>query len=499
MKAISKDNREKIVKYIINIITVALMVYCIKALTDYDNMIYQTWKNQTIAKAVCAFIIIIFLMRKLKAVNWQSLVCTLIFIPIWIERMTFWKESPDILIILRYQIVAEWLAALIIIDMMLYKGVNDFYTKKNWLFVLYIALTIGMLLRRNGRIDPILLVIPFLLFMLVLTSEEKWEWFLHRMTDSWFFTFLYVAVRSLKEYPYKGGRYYGYFLNIGPFGMFMSCAFIMAFFAMMFSKKKYGRKSFQYCLSVLWIIGSAIFLWMIDTRTLLFGVAFAFISLFFLGRKDIGKKKTLTRLAILLGVVVILIVSFIMMLKCVGGDGLTNSHTAFRKWKNAGLLSPFVGIITRFKLMARDITGDTLGARIASALDLFTSGRISIAKAFVPYFNYEGNGPIGLQVEDYWAYNPHNNYIQVIVEYGYITAVEYFTLFVSSFVIAIKTYIKNRELKNLFPIMWLSMTLGLWLGEASSLMYPATFFSMLIICRFICLRNNSEHKTESSQ
>ena len=105
-----------------NVVVTALFVYCLKALTDYDNLEFQTWKNQASAKAIFAFMAIVFIMRQVKLLNWQSLLATILFIPCIIERMHFWKGSPDIIAILKPQMAAEWLAIMIIVDMLLYKN-----------------------------------------------------------------------------------------------------------------------------------------------------------------------------------------------------------------------------------------------------------------------------------------------------------------------------------------------------------------------------------------
>ena len=123
-----------------------------------------------------------------------------------IERFHFWRESPDILAILKPQMAAEWIALMIIIDMLVYGNVVNFAKTVNLMFILYAVMTLGMFYRRNGKMEPVLLVIPIFLFALVKLNRERMEWFLKRFTDSWFLIFVYVCVRSFREKPFTGRR-----------------------------------------------------------------------------------------------------------------------------------------------------------------------------------------------------------------------------------------------------------------------------------------------------
>lgn len=471
----------KIWYYIQNVIIMGLFMYCVKGLTDYDNEFYQTWKNQAAAKAIFAFMAIVFLVRKVRLINWQSLVGTLLFIPFFIERMHFWRESPDILNILKPQMIAEWLALMIIIDMILYKNINNIFKNMNILLLLYFALAFGMIYRRNGQTSPIILIFPMLLFMLIKMDKERWEWFLKCFINGWFGIFTYVVVRSVVENPYDGRRYYGYFLDIGPFGIFMTCALVMAIFALMYSKEKYGRKSIFYAVSVIWIAVAAVMLWIIDTRTILAGTFFALAFMFVFARKDTSKKQLIKR-GLLIGGVIVVIIALVVI-------GLF----ALRKTSNYdwyasagdGLLSPIYMHACRLAYAMNEMTGDTFGEQLISVIDKLSSGRISIAKAFSPYFNFEGNGPLGLELENgYWAFNAHNNFVQILIEYGYISLIEMSVLVIASLVQMIRKYLKSeKKAVDYLPILWISAMLGVWCGEVSSLYYPATFFGMMFIVR----------------
>ena len=60
-KIVNRIFSSKVWYYFQNIVVMGLFMYCIKGLTDYDNMEYQTWKNQAGAKAVFAFMAIVYI------------------------------------------------------------------------------------------------------------------------------------------------------------------------------------------------------------------------------------------------------------------------------------------------------------------------------------------------------------------------------------------------------------------------------------------------------
>ena len=490
---LKKFSESKIRYYVENIIVVGLLMYCIKALTDYDNMPWQTWKNQAGAKAVFAMAAVIFIVRRVRLINWQSLLGTVLFVPFVIERFHFWRESPDILAILKPQMAAEWIALMIIIDMLVYGNVVNFAKSINLMFILYAVMTLGMFYRRNGKMEPVLLVIPIFLFALVKLNRERLEWFLKRFTDSWFLIFVYVCVRSFKENPFTGRRYFGYFLDIGPFGIFMVCTLVMAIFALLYAREKYGRKSFFYIASIVWIVASSYMLWIIDTRTILSGVFFLLVFMYVYARKDVSGK-ALKKRGIIVGITILgIIILCVIGLAVFAG---TDSPYWYGKAEGKGLkslIAPLYMHASRFA-DAMNINKDaTLWQQFVEIVDRLSSGRITIAKAFSPYFNYEGNGPIGLEVQGYWAYNAHNNFVQILLEYGWFTLIEFVTLVIMGLVTAVKRYLKSdRSPIALLPVMWLAAMLGVWCGEVSSIYYPATFFGLMFISRLTAPEGENE-------
>ena len=273
----------------------------------------------------------------------------------------------------------------------------------------------------------------------------------------------------------------------------MVCCLIMAIFALLYSKEKYGRKSFFYIASIVWIVAASYMLWVIDTRTILSGVFFLFVFMYLYARKDVSQKALRKRGIVVAATILAIIVLCVICLAVFAG-----TSSAAWYWKASGkglksLIAPLYMHASRFA-DAMNINKDaTLWQQFVEIVDRLSSGRITIAKAFSPYFNYEGNGPVGLEVDGYWAYNAHNNFVQILLEYGWFTLIEFVTLVIMGLVTSVKRYLNSdRSPIALLPVMWLAAMLGVWCGEVSSIYYPATFFGLIFISRLMAPESENE-------
>ena len=482
---INKFTSTKLWYYIENLLVVGLFFYCIKFLTDYDNVYYQTWKNAAAAKAILAFTAIVFIIRKVKLLNWQSLVATLLFGAIAFERMHFWADAEDILNAIKPQLAAEWLYLMIIIDMLLFKNVNNLFKSVNYLAILYVLMAIGMIWRRHDRMDPIVLIFPMLLFALVKMNEEKKDWFVRRFIDGWFISYIYILIKSFTSNPYDGYRYYGCFINIGQFGIFMVCCFVLSISAIFYCKKTYGRKSILYIFSCVWLVSVCYMLYIIDTRTILVGVLTCCIYAFLYARNDMSRKSIRNRYKKLLMIIFAFVILFIVLIKV-----SSNIPNEWFKNNSSGFFSPLTHFLSYFNALGNMTIEGSPSQLLFEKIDKFTSKRLSIAKAYSEFFNFDGNGTLGVYVEkyEYWAYAAHNTYLQFLVEYGYLSLVELLILIVMTISKQVKVYLSSENnYFNLLPILWFGAMIGVWLGESDTFFYPITFFGFMFISRLLSL------------
>lgn len=472
-------------KYAEAVLLTGLFFLLILCLANYDNTYYQVPKYMKEAQFLTAMTAILFLVRRVRLFNWQSLVATVVFIPLTLFQLYLYREMSEIAQVVLYRLPFYWLTVMIIIDLYLYKGINKPKKEHALMLLLYVCMTVWMLFNRNTRNDPLYLVFPFGLMMLIRITKEDWEKLFLHFINGWFLVYLYAVIRSFVTNPYKGGRYYGYFVNIGSFGTFLCCAFIVALIAILYSKSKFGRKSFFYVGSLLWILSDMFMCYITSTRTLLIGILFALLTLFFVDRKDISKKATIRRICIIVGVAALLVAIYLVVF--FNAKSLLR-WSVVKKYKNGGLLSPLYVILNRMRNLNKQMDRSNIWTILWSSLDILSSNRLTIIREFGNYFNFSGNSPMYLEIEsiDYVAVSTHNTYAQCILDYGYGVAALYFSFVIGGLIVAVRNFLKRgRQVIDRLPLLWIPMTLGAWLGESCWMNFPITFFMIFLICRMI--------------
>ncbi len=491
----------KIWMYIKCLLITGLFAFMVKGLADYDTALYQTEKYFQADVFVFSFVLILFLIRKVKLINIPSLIATIIFIPIAYSQVMLWVESPDIQKILKIEVVAEWVVLMLIIDMLLYRNIN-LPGKENYILMfIYVILCTAMIFHRNGRNDPLYLVIPLGLFMLIKIDKKDWEELFRSLLGGFFLFFVFAVIKSFVTTPYKPythQRYYGYFTNIGAFGMFLSCVFVCALTAILYSKEKYGRKSVFYIVSWLWMISCCIMLWLTNTMTLFAGIFMTLVFWLLIARKDTSRKALIKRLLIIFGIILAFAAICLLIYLKYGHVSEWGLHKLARR---SGYMAPFYSFVERIVRVTNRLDRSSFKSFVFSLLDTFSSNRMTIIKAYSEYFNFTGNNPIGyiyLENIDYYAVSAHNNYVQVIVDYGYVASFVYFAFVLISLGTSIKKFwARGKKTIDLLPVLWIAMCLGVWLGEACGFTYPATFVMLILICRMIS--SGEEGQEEISQ
>ena len=474
----------KFVYYFKNLCVGLLFCLCIKNLIYYNEEFYQIWKDAAAAKAIIFFLLIIYCVRKPRLVNWQSLVATLAMGAILFFRYRSLIESPDIFNTVKFQVIAEWLSLLLIIDLCLYRNVSNLLSTNNSLLFFYVFFTVGAICRRHNQMGPLMLISPMLLFSLIKMDLERKEWLFQRLIDGWVFSFVFICTKCFIENPYSGEQYYGFFEVPGPFSIFVVCCFIIAIVALVYSKGKYGLRSFASAMCIIWLAACVGMLWIIGTRTSILGIYMCLIAIFMFARNDISRSKVFIR-----GIIVTIITIFFVGSLFLMPEICIKISSSWLESNAKGILSPVVKIINKFRWMK--IASEELSTKemIYNYLDIFSSKRLSIIKGYSDYFNFDGNGPIGFEttvVKSNYAYSAHNTYIQFLVEYGYLSIFELIILLVIAIKRSLKKYtMSQRNAIYLLPFLWLVSLLGVWVGESNTFFYPITFFGFMFIARLL--------------
>ncbi|MCQ2522727.1 MAG: hypothetical protein MJ123_00185 [Lachnospiraceae bacterium] len=479
------NNSGKFQKYILNIFYVILPALSIVFFCDYNDRVYQIDKDYAVAKAVLAFMIYIFLIKKVRLFNWASLAITVALIPIHYLYRAKYILSVEIVRNLDVEIWSRWLFLMILVDIILDFRKKDLKKELKRFslpaVILYLAMFIAMIICSHGRTEPSFLIIPLLMWFIVPISKDDYKNILYRFCDSWVVAFIYIVLKSFITNPYTGGRYYGSFVNIGAFGIFIGGCFAAAVFRLIDSKKRFGYKSYQFILSAVWMFLILIMTGLVNTRTLQFGILFNLIF-FFISASENADRKKIIRRAVIVGSTILVGVAAIAVLAylCRGMDSIKWAH---RATKTTGFESIKAFVIAHLAALTENTTtfytDDLKVGSLVNALDKLTSGRITLCMLFAKKITFLGSVGDGIQVGYYYAYNAHNAYIHDLYVYGILGGGLQIVWLIYSFVVLLKRWMKKRSLEVTFALCFLTALLGMMFGEIFTLYYCVMFFTML--------------------
>ena len=488
MENIMKD-KEKIIlnikNYTINLLAVLCIANMITNICDAGKEYYSTLKDIQYANAFLYLALFFFIVQKVRLLNWQSLVATLIYLPFGYAYKYFRVGSPDLFNCDKYMVWIIWLLLMIIVDMLLYHKYNATTRFYKTSLLLYVLMTVFLLYFRNGTKDPIMLAL-FGVYFLVPMNREKWREVINQICYGWLLAFVIILYRSLKNNPnvsFGNGRWYGDFINIGEFGLFMGCVMAVILYKLYQIKKEKTRKSFEY---VIWLISLMFAIWVtcrVSTVTLFIGIGCILLMGFIAIRKDATIKNVLYKLTfVVIGLLIVGILG-ILVLKALAGTNEAYWDSVLREGN--AFLKPVANIIKRAHYMfgkERTFSHSEIFASdsIINYIDLFASGRLSIIKVFSEYFNFSGNPTNTFMVGTYPAGNTHNAYTQMIFWYGYIGGALFISWIIYLVIKSVGLYIRTKKIDTVFPCVWMAMVLGVLLGEIVNFYWPIMVSTLLI-------------------
>lgn len=475
----------KIKEVVIGLIGTAALAATIVLFCNAQNAVYQTHKDIWYAKALFMLAAFLFVTQRVRLFNWQSLVASVLYLPLGYMYREARSFAPDLFNRDRVVVWVVWILLMIVVDMAVYKKHTPLEKFHKGALALFAATAVFMIFFRNGRNYPIMLVIAFVFYMIPLSSDS-WKKLTNRFSYGWLAAFVIMLVRSIVNNPQVNdynGRWYGDFLNIGDFGLFMGCVMAVVLYKLYQIKKEKGRKSVEY---VLWIVALLAALWTtfrVSTVTAFIGIALIVLAGLIVVRKEITVKKAIFSTVVVVVAVLLVAVAGFFTLKA-----LANTDAEY--WNQMlvegnTLVKPLADIIDRAHYMfSEPITFADSGIFEADSfinyVDLFTSGRLSIIKVFSEYFNFSGNVSMGMQVGTYFAYNTHNTYSQLIFDYGYIGGGLFILWLLYCLVSSAGQYIKEKKNVQVVGVLWMAMTLGVLLGESANLYVPVMVMTLII-------------------
>lgn len=477
----------KVKEFVVFVLGVICLAMTNIFLINGQNEIYQTLKDIQYAKAFFMLAAFMFVVQRVRLINWQSLVVSCIYWPFgYMYRESRAVYGPDIFNRDKVVVFVVWLFLLIVVDMIVYKKYTPLEKFNKGSLGFFALMAFFLVFFRNGRNHPIILLMAFI-FYLIPMNLEKWKQVVNWLCYGHFVAFVIMIRRSLVNNPEVDpnmGRWYGDFLNIGDFGLFLGAVIATVLYQLYRTKKEKGRKNVEY---IFWMVALAVTVWAVlrvSTITCLIGILFICLMGFVVVRKNAAVLNSLFRFVLVtVGLVIIGIVGFLAL------KGLSNMDLEY--WNRQMLegnviIKPFANLVARAHYMfdeTRTFSNSTAfePGTIINYLDLFTSGRLSIIKVFSEKYNIVGNPSIGMQVGWYFAYNTHNTYAQTIYDYGYVGGGLYLAFLVYCTVASAVKFIKEKQIFTVFGCVWMAMLLGVMNGESAFMYFPIIVMTFLVI------------------
>ncbi len=478
-------DRKNISELIIELLSTACLVCSILFFCSMSNQYYQTLKDIYAAKAVFMFALYLLFLQRPRILNYQTAIATALYLPIALAYRARYISSPDLFNRDKVVVWIVYFLILILIDMYVYKKANTLQSLNKPMLFVYGFMTLSMIFYRNGRTMPAFLILMFVAYLIPLTATT-WKRIFNQVCNAWIISYFYILILSLIQNPAvaPNGRWYGSFVNIGEYGHFLSGVYIIVLYRLYKAIREKKFLSFNF---IFYSLVALLLIWNIlrvSTVTMYIGIFFSFLMFFILFAGKGTIKAVVIRLVIAVSAIVLCVFLGFFLLKTIA------LHADKEYWFNvltegSVLLKPFANIVTRaFYMFEEPITFSDSNVFPADSLinylDLFSSGRISIAKVFSERFSFTGGDSSGVDVGTYFAYNAHNTYVQSILEYGYIAGGAHILWLFACTVASVYRFIKERKTANLFLCLWMAMILGVLLGECARFYGPLLFTTLFI-------------------
>ena len=513
---LDKPSKERIFQLIRVFLYTVGFVGIILHLNEFDNMTFQSLKGRQSNYALLFFMLIVMTMQKVRFINWQSLVTTAVYAPIAFFRVRSVLSSPELVPGTIISQITFWMALMIVTDMLVTGRVRKLREMNLWMTLLLVLMTGMLMISGFGRDWPVL-YLYFLLLIFVPVDEEEWGRVYGGLLNAGVLSFALVTLLSFKMNPHfmvdaikseesfepgSGGRWYGYFLNIGTFGQFCGLQIVLAFLSIIRSKDKFGRFGLMYAASFIWLAAAGFLGFLCGTDNLLLGVLVFIIFALVFGFKKTKFPHLAIRILLALGLICLLgflVVDGINRIASVGFDPekarLIINKTPLRLFPAAA--DTIVGKIKAFHNLNNPYT-DYITNPVKMFLNYIGSSRPAIWEVFAEHTTFKGTESSGLMYRSYFAFNAHNQYVQVLYEQGIVSGGLNILFFILGWLSSVIGYVKTKKEMFFAPTILVPMMLAMWMGEGSSICFALTFISFFAMMPAVMNNIRSMKKAETT-
>ncbi len=513
---LDKPSKERIFQLIRVFLYTVGFVGIILHLNEFDNMTFQSLKGRQSNYALLFFMLIVMTMQKVRFINWQSLVTTAVYVPIAFFRVRSVLSSPELVPGTIISQITFWMALMIVTDMLVTGRVRKIREMNLWMTLLLVLMTGMLMISRFSRDWPVL-YLYFLLLIFVPIDEEEWGRVYGGLLNAGVLSFALVTLLSFKINPHfmvdaikseesfepgSGGRWYGYFLNIGTFGQFCGLQIVLAFLSIIRSKDKFGRFGLMYAASFIWLAAACFLGFLCGADNLLLGVFVFIIFVLVFGFKKTKFPHLAVRILLAVGLICLLgffVIDGINRIASVGFDPAKTrtmlNNTPLRLFPAAS--NTIVNKITAFHNMNNPYT-DYITNPVKMFINYIGSSRPAIWEVFAEHTTFKGTESSGLMYRSYFAFNAHNQYVQVLYEQGIVSGGLNILFFILGWLSSVIGYVKTKKEMFFAPTILVPMMLAMWMGEGSSICFALTFISFFAMMPAVMNNIRSMKKAETT-
>ena len=494
-----KVNSKSIVFRIIRlIIYTGCFTGVILFLNEYDNVVFETQRAGKGAWAFLFFGIALLAMQRVRWLNWQSALVTVLYIPVAILECKIYVSSADLLLPNILSCITQWMTLMVVTDMVVTGRVRKIRKFRLFAFTMLCISTALLLAYTRGQsVDKYLM---FVVMCLIPLNEEDWDEVMDGLLLAGLISFIYVTAVSfmvnpyfgvpkeefMKKNPEQGGRWYGYFMNIGTFGQYLGLSSALAVCGLFRSREKWGRLSAPYFISWFWLAGSVFLSALNATRNYMVGMAGLIIILFIFGFRKSKTKGYIIRGAIVTVLIAAAGFAIIRFGMWVLSPEFDQNQLTDMLMKTPLKLVPSGTkyVVNKFVLAHNGYDSGFEGYNpfppysIWSFLNILTSMRLGIGYEFIRQTAWEASTGDGIQYGTYFAYNAHNQYVQALYVFGFFAGGTYILYVLSTWVLSIAECIKTRRNQFYLALILITVMVAMWLGERSTIYYPLTFVGL---------------------
>lgn len=479
---------------ILELVRYGLYIFCFVGvfmhLIEYDNVLFQTKKDLQNMISMLFFVIIIMIAQRTKLFNLPSLIITVLFVvPAYLQTWRYFRDIPDMFPAELLDRIVLWIVLMIITDMIYTKRIRKLKQMNLTYLVMFCLSAFLMIVIREWKATSLNLVL-LLLFFFVDFDKREWERIVRSLFAAGLVSFILCMILSFSLNPFvPGERWYGYFLNIGPFGLFLGLITVMAVISIFYVKEKYGRLHPLYFLSWIWllaVLGAEV---LNGTTTYLVGLLFLIATIFVYRFGKNTQSARIKRILILITLFLLFSVLTLFLVQ-VASDSESMRNSVESSAIGSSLKNYTTGVykiidkIAAFRDSVNGERADFIQSSALTFLHTFTSKRVGIINTFMRNTSFSA-GYSGYMYHGYYAFNAHNQYAQHLYEYGYLAGGMFIIFLVFGFVLSCVGYVRSKSKTYLAPLLVMAMLLGLWMGERCPTYYPVTFFSLFLLAPVI--------------